>query len=364
MPCTLGNHRIAQMQSLYAMKTNNCSLLAGDIGATKTTLALYEVAGWHGGAVPLQQHTFQNSLFPSFDALLYQYLDPRSSAPMQACFGVAGPVVANSVKMTNLNWSLDGEELKARHGFLQVHLLNDLVATAMGAIHLPATDLAALNPGATVVGGVMAVLAPGSGLGEAFLVQHNGAYHPFPSEGGHASFAPRNEEQLALLAFMLQKHTHVSVEQVCSGLAIPRLFAFMSTQYAVPVWLLGELEQASDRTPVIVQAALRAVQGGRPCDIAVRTLQLFVDILADEAANLALKTLSLGGLFLGGGLTPRLLPFLDPERFMSIFVRGAYQDWLSRIPIHIIRNPLTALLGAAAYGVAAMGEEEAGPSTG
>jgi glucokinase len=138
-------------------------------------------------------------------------------------------------------------------------------------------------------------------------------------------------------------------------LAIPELFAFMSTQYEVPAWLLGELEQAVDRTPVIIRAALRAVQGGGSCDIAVRTVELFVDILADEAANLALKTLALGGIFLGGGLTPRLLPFLKPERFLSVFARGAYQDLLSRIPIHIIRNPLTALLGAAAYGAVAIG---------
>lgn len=342
------------------MKTTSHSLLAGDIGATKTTLALYEVTVNLGA--PLRQHTFQNALFSSFDALLAKFLDQVSPAPMHACFGVAGPVTVNSVKMTNLNWFIDGEELQARYSFQQVHLINDLVATAMGAIHLPAADLSALNPGMAKVGGVMAVLAPGSGLGEAFLVHHHGAYHPYPSEGGHASFAPRDGQQLALLDFMLQKHAHVSVERVCSGLAIPELFAFMSTQYEAPAWLLGELEQAVDRTPVIIRAALRAVQRGGSCDIAVRTVELFVDILADEAANLALKTLALGGLFLGGGLTPRLLPFLKPERFMSVFARGTYQDWLSRIPIHIIGNPLTALLGAAVYGAVAIGDETPVPS--
>jgi len=344
------------------MKPANRFLLAGDIGATKTTLALYGAAV--GLGIPLRQQTFPNALFSSFDALLDKFLGQGPPAPVHACFGVAGPVTANSVRMTNLNWSIDGEELRVRHGFQQVHLINDLVATAMGAIHLPAADLSALNPGLAKVGEVMAVLAPGSGLGEAFLVPHHGAYHPYPSEGGHASFAPRDGRQLALLAFMLQRHAHVSVEMVCSGLALPELFAFMSTQYEAPAWLLGELEQAVDRTPVIIRAALRAVQGGRSCDIAVRTLELFIDILADEAANLALKTWSLGGIFLGGGLTPRLVPFFKPERFMSVFARGTYQDRLSRIPIHIIRNPLAALLGAAAYGAVVIGEKTPVPSVG
>lgn len=346
--------RLVQRCSLGAMKPANRFLLAGDIGATKTTLALYEAA--FGLGKPLRQHTFQNALFSSFDALLDNFFGLDSPVPMHACFGIAGPVLNNSVRMTNLNWSIDGEELRVRHGFQQVHLINDLVATAMGAIHLPAADLSALNPGVAKVGEVMAVLAPGSGLGEAFLVHHHGAYHPYPSEGGHASFAPRDGQQLALLAFMLQRHAHVSVEMVCSGLALPELFAFMSTQYEAPAWLLGELEQAVDRTPVIIRAALRA-QEKEPCDIAARTLELFVDILADEAANLALKTWALGGIFLGGGLAPRLLPFFKPERFMSVFARGTYQDQLSRIPIHIIRNPLAALLGAAAYGAVAIGEK-------
>ena len=152
---------------------------------------------------------------------------------------------------------------------------------------------------------------------------------------------------------MLKRHAHVSVERVCSGLAIPELFAFMTTRQQRQTWLLsrtgaGRRPDAGDCSG----GASRPTQGQRSCDIAVHTLRLFVDILADEAANLALKTLALGGIFLGGGLAPRLLPFLDPERFMAVFARGTYRDWLSRIPIHIIRNPHTALLGAAAYGAA------------
>jgi glucokinase len=331
------------------MQSSGCSLLAGDIGATKTTLALYDAAFWPGPPL-LAPRTFRNALYPSFDDLLHEFLAPGSLPPTVACFGVAGPVIGNAVRMTNLNWSLDGAQLQAEHGFAQVFLVNDLVATAMGVVHLPATDLYPLNPGIPQPGGVMAVLAPGSGLGEAFLVPHEGAYLPFPSEGGHASFAPRTAEQVELLAFMQQHHSHVSVEQVCSGLALPGLFAFLTTRETAPTWLLDELEQATDRTPVIIRAALEAVAGGKSCDIAVQTLTLFADILADEAANLALKTLALGGLYLGGGLAPRLLPFLTPGRFLSIFARGTYQHLLSQIPIHIICNPQAALFGAAAIG--------------
>ena len=335
----------------------NGLLLAGDIGATKTTLALYEAAAWPGA--PLRQQTLQNAGFGDFDSLLREFLGAEQPTPATVCLGVAGPVMANAVKMTNLNWSIDAAGLQAGFGFEQAYLINDLVATAMGALHLPPNDLHCLNPGEKQDGAAMAVLAPGSGLGEAFVLPHNGTFLPYPSEGGHASFSPRNAEQIDLLTFMLKRHTHVSVEQVCSGLVIPDLLAFMATRQPMPDWLRDELQLAADRTPIIVQAALAAVRGERSCDIAVATLSLFIDILADEAANLALKTLALGGVFLGGGLAPRLLPLIDPHRFMTVFARGTYQDMLARIPIHIIRNPQTALLGAAAYGAEAMARSRA-----
>ena len=326
-------------------------LLAGDIGATKTVLALYES---FPGA-PLAQATFRNREFAGFDELLRGFVDGQAHVPPWACFGVAGPVLDDAVRMTNLDWVLAASLLWETHGFRQVWLINDLVANAMGAIHLPAPDLHVLNPGRARTGAVTAVLAPGSGLGEAFVIEHAGQLLPLPSEGGHASFAPRNAEQIELLSFLLARQEHVSVEQVCSGMAIPTLFAFQSSRCAPPDWLRAELDAGADPTPTIVRAGLAAVQGGPPCETAVRTLGLFADILADEAANLALKTLALGGLFLGGGLAPRLLPFLAPERFMAVFARGGYRDWLRQIPIQVILNPETALLGAAAYGFSRLG---------
>lgn len=327
------------------------TLLAGDIGATKTVLALYD----RFAGPPRAQATFRNREFTGFDALLRHFLGSRPPSPVWACFGVAGPVLDDAVRMTNLDWVLSAGSLQETHGLQRVWLINDLVANAMGAIHLPRQDLHVLNQGQARPGAVRAVLAPGSGLGEAFVIEHAGEQVPLPSEGGHASFAPRNAEQMDLLAFLRAQQDHVSVEQVCSGMAIPSLFAFQATRYPRPDWLQAQLDGDADPTPAIVQAGLEAVQGGRPCEIAVRTLTLFVDILADEAANLTLKTLALGGLFLGGGLAPRLLPLLTPERFLAGFARGGYREWLRRIPIRVILNPETALLGAAAYGFSRLG---------
>ncbi|MGI6656544.1 MAG: glucokinase [Desulfobulbus sp.] len=323
-------------------------LLAGDIGATKTDLALFAC---DSPGTPLFRQTLLNADFPSFEALLHRFLAKTDPAPAWACFGVAGPVLDGRVCMTNLDWTIEAEALQQTFGWQQVRLINDLVATALGALTLPETALYPLNPGTRREGAALAVLAPGSGLGEAFLVPaDDGGWIPCPSEGGHVDFAPRNEEQAALLRFLWRTQPHVSVEQVCSGLAIPTLFAFCSTRFPVPDWLEGSLAAATVQTPIIVEAALRAAAGEEPCEVALRSLELFWDLVAAEAANLTLKTLAFGGLFLGGGLPPRLLPLLDTERFMRIFVRGAYQDQLAQVPIRLILAPHTALLGAAAHG--------------
>lgn len=325
-------------------------LLAGDIGATKTVLALYE--RWP--APPSAKQSFRNAEYADFYALLACFLRSASLRPRMACMGVAGPVRENQVLMTNRKWSIDGREMARRFGLLQVDLINDLVATAVGALHLPEAECKMVNPGRGQTGAVQAVLAPGSGLGEGFLIPFGGSFLPCASEGGHASFAPRNEEQCALLAFLRKRQAHVSVEQVCSGLAMPSLFAFMATRHPVPVWLSEQLQQAEDQTPLILGAAMGAAPEERECAVARHTLRLFLDILADEAANLVLKTMAFGGLFLGGGLSARLQAFIDPGYFMAIFCRGTYADRLAEVPVRIILNPETALLGAAAYGAGAV----------
>jgi len=317
------------------------AVLVGDIGGTKTTLSLFGDAGER-----IREQTFKNNQFGGLHEVITTFLQTSDGPIVRACFGVAGPVHDNRVRMTNLDWTIDGRQLADRFTIDRVLLVNDLVATTAGAVVLPADSLITLNAGQPVPGGSVGVLAPGTGLGEAFAVPAANGMKAFPSEGGHSSFAPRNEEQIGLLNFMLKKRNHVSVEQVCSGMVIPDLYRFMSTCCPEPPWLAEQLAAADDRTPLIVAAANHAMEGGPACETAVRTLKLFVDILAAEAANLALKVLATGGIYIGGGMPPRTLHFFDQQRFMNIFCRGVYRDMLSNIPIHIIRDPKTALLGA------------------
>lgn len=325
-------------------------LLAGDIGGTKTSLALYE-----RGTMPLPPHaavTVRNDTAAGLEEIIAAFLDEHDVRPRSACFGVAGPVIANRVRMTNLGWHLDGRKLQRRFGMRSVTLINDLVATAMGAVHLPGRSLHTLNAGQPDPEGAVAVIAPGTGLGQAFLVRHRGRLLPFPSEGGHCSFAPVNELQTRLLAFMTGRLNHVSFEQVCSGIGIPHLYDFLLSEHPdhVPA---GELTAEGDRTRIIVESALAArKKNGAGDRLAAATLELFAAILAAESANLVLKILATGGLFIGGGLPPRILPYLAPETFMGVFCRGVFRDLLAGIPVQVILEPRAALIGAAAYELA------------
>lgn len=318
-------------------------LLAGDIGATKTALALFRLD--KGLQNPLAEDTVDNTSGSGFEDIVQTFLDGVDSRPEYACFGVAGPVGNNRVNMTNLDWSLSGDSLQQQLGIRSVILVNDLVATAMGAVHLPSRSLFTLNAGKRDPGGAVAVLAPGTGLGEAFLVKNRDRWLPVPSEGGHSSFAPADSMQRRLLQYMTKRYSHVSTEMVCSGKWLPFLYAFLCEEQGT-VNLLAGLE---DPTPIIVEAALedRARRGeGAAAD----TLRLFVNILAAESANLALKVLATGGLYIGGGMPPRILPFLQGTDFMDFFSRGDYADMLAAMPVHVILEPKTALFGAAAYG--------------
>ena len=323
-------------------------ILAGDIGGSKSRLALYDS----------KQHlrketTYTNADFLDFPAIINDFLAPESLPPARACLGVAGPVHNNRVTLTNLGWHIDGKQLSESTGITEVFLVNDLVATAAGLWQLTPEKRITLNRGRPQPDGTMAVIAPGTGLGQAYVVTQDGIKLPLPSEGGHSSFAPRNRQQLDLLAFMLQHKKHVSVEQVCSGLAIPHLFAFISQTIPPPAWLTKKIQKANDPTPVIVQAACKAINGKNiSCETAVNTLHLFIDILAAESANLALKVLASGGIFIGGGLPPRIVDFFDPARFMMIFCRGTFQNMLANIPVYLILDPKTALPGALALAVA------------
>jgi glucokinase len=327
-------------------------LLAGDTGGTKTNLALFrDEESWRE---PVNEATFPSADYPSLEALVQDYLAQQKVSIDHASFGVAGPVTDGHATITNLPWKMDEKDLQDALHIPSVNLLNDLDAIAHAVPHLDQRDVATINKGQAKPEGAIAVIAPGTGLGEAFLTWNGIGYQPHSSEGGHADFAPSNPFELDLLRYLLERFPHVSYERVCSGKGLPNIYAFLrDTGRAVEAdWLVAELAQATDKTPVIMKAALDT---NAPCEIAAATLNTFVSILGAEAGNMALKVLATGGVYLGGGIPPRILPYLSSERFMQSFCnKGRLGELLTAIPVHVILNPRIALLGAALAGFRAM----------
>jgi glucokinase len=232
-------------------------------------------------------------------------------------------------------------------GIHDVVILNDLVALAEAVPLLTQDDLQTLNIGTPNSCGSMAVIAPGTGLGEAYLVWDGTRYRSYPSEGGHADFAPRSAEEIGLLVYLRRRFDHVSYERVCSGMGLPVIYSYLRETGTVPesASVRAQLKTASDPTPVIVRAALA---GRSPCRLCRETLNLFVAILAAEAGNLALKVLATGGVYLGGGIPPRILDVLKEARFFNDFTnKGRFRELMQNIPVHVITNPQGTLLGAA-----------------
>ena len=329
-------------------------ILAGDIGGTKTVLALFPDE--MDVQRPLHVATFPSSHYDSLEAIVTEFLKVQagSAAPSQlrsATFGVAGPVVKSRAQITNLPWVIDAGAM-SRELDLAVYLLNDLEAIATAVPHLGPDDLVTINEGRPDPQGAIAVIAPGTGLGEAFLVWDGHHHRAYPSEGGHASFSPRTEVQRDLLAYLETHLDHVSFERVCSGKGLPNIYRFLksSNRYPEPAWLRQELAAAVDPTPVIVNAAL-----GKRADICVAVLDLFVSILGVEAGNMALKLLATGGVYLGGGIPPRILPQLENGNFIASFVnKGRFATLLERVPVRVITDSQAALHGAAYHGLEMM----------
>jgi len=345
-------------------------LLAGDIGGTKTNLAVF--SSETGARAPLAEATFPSGRYPSLEALVRAFLSQVDLKVEQASFGVAGPVAAGQATITNLDWAMDEAQLQESLHLSAVRLLNDLDAIAHALPFLEPADLHTLNEGQPAPGRTIAVIAPGTGLGEAFLTWDGSRYRPHASEGGHADFAPTNLFEIELLCYLQEGlgFEHVSYERVCSGRGLPNIYAHLKDSgfAGEPAWLAEQLAAAGDPTPVIVNAALRsfgypfdfaqgiaqdsALDGKGPCELCVATLNAFVSILGAEAGNLALKVLATGGVYLGGGIPPRILPALEQERFLEAFRRkGRFSDLLARVPVHVILNPKVALLGAACHGL-------------
>ncbi|NUQ36346.1 MAG: glucokinase [Caldilineales bacterium] len=324
-------------------------LLAGDIGGTKTILALY--ARDSGPRQPLFERIYASGQYTSLTRIVQEFLAEQPESIEAACFGVAGPVIQGQAEITNLPWVITTQNLQETLGVEPVLLMNDLQAIANAVPALVSQDLFTLNAGRPVLGGAMAVIAPGTGLGEAYLTWDGSRYHAYASEGGHTDFGPNNTIELEMLRWLQQRMDHVSYEWVCSGKGIPNIYAFLKDSGLAeesPA-VAAQLVAASDPTPVIVNAALR--EEGR-CQLSAATLEIFVSILGAEAGNLALKVLATAGVYVGGGIPPRILPALREQRFMQSFLRkGRFSDVLYRVPVHVILNPRAALLGAAHYGL-------------
>ena len=325
-------------------------LLAGDIGGTKTSLAI--ISPEAGPHAPLAQATLPSGQYANLEVLVRAFLAQASLPSIdKASFGVAGPVAAGRATITNLPWMLDEGALARAFKLTSVRLLNDLEAIAYAVPNLQPADLHTLNAGEAAPGGAIAVVAPGTGLGEAFLTWDGAHYRAHPSEGGHADFAPTNTFEIDLLRYLSGGLDHVSYERVCSGRGLPNIYAYLKDSGFADEspWVAEQLAGANDPTPVIVGAALRPAA---PCSLCVATLNAFVAILGAEAGNMALKVLATGGVYLGGGIPPRILSFLERGAFMDAFRRkGRFGALLARVPVHVIRNPNVALLGAACYGL-------------
>lgn len=319
--------------------------LAGDIGGTRTRLALVEVGGVQARIAHQVNYTSRDHA--TFAALLGEFLADLDT-PAHAAFGIAGPVQGRVAQTTNLPWRIDADALQRQFGFMHCTLLNDLEAAAYGLPALAADDLLSLQTGAPDACGNAAVIAAGTGLGEAGLFWDGQCHHPFATEGGHTSFSPGDEQEMTFLLYLQQQFGHVSWERVVSGMGLLSMHEFLRLHHraAAPQWLSDEM-QSGDAAAAIANAAL----SGRD-EICAETLSWFVRLYGAEAGNLALKTMSKGGLYLGGGIAPKILPLLQggvfPGAFIGAFLnKGRMRPLLEAMPVKVILNDRAALLGAA-----------------
>ena len=328
-------------------------LLAGDVGATKTILGIY--AAEKGPHEPLAEATFPSGQYADLVELVGAFLTQTDLHVEQAVFGVAGLVIGGQATATNVPWIIDEAELKEKLKLKSAFLLNDLEAAAYGVPLLKPAELHTLNKGELTHRGAKAVVAPGTGLGEAFLLWDGAQYQAHASEGGHTDFAPTNPLEDNLLDYLRDQWGHVSYERICSGMGIPNIYAFLrdSGHAEEPSWLAEQLAAAEDQTPPIITAALK-----NKAQVCVDTLNLFCSVLGAEAGNVALTVMATGGVYLGGGIPPRIVATLKSGPFMEAFRRkGRFSEFMDRIPVYVILNTKIALMGAACHGLAYTGND-------
>ena len=335
-------------------------ILAGDIGGTKTILRLVEAAEAGATFDTLCQANYPSQKFPDLVPIVQQFLDTarqqlgNQRSPQIGCFAIAGPVVNNTSKLTNLSWLLTTQRLEKELGMEKISLINDFAAVCYGILGLSSVDLYTLQAGIDQENAPIGVLGAGTGLGEGFLVPHNSNYEVFSSEGGHADFAPRSELEWQLLRYLQKKYNieRVSVERVVSGQGIVAIYQFLRDQQFAPEFPeVGEVirkwekEKTVDPAAVISQAALQ-----KRDRLSEKTMQMFIEAYGAEAGNLALKLLPYGGLYIAGGIAAKNLPLMQDGRFISAFnEKGRVSPLLQQVPVHIVLNPQVGLLGSVLY---------------
>jgi glucokinase len=323
--------------------------LVADIGGTKSELAIY--AQKKDVRKFLLKERFVTSEYESLESLILQFLQKHSLEINAGVLALAGPVINGRVTMfsSNLPWEVDEASLREKLQIPKIELINDLKAVAGAIPHLRKEDLYTINKGVEKAHETLAVIAPGTGLGEAFLIWDGVEYQSCISEGAHVNFGPRTDLEIGLLKHMKKSQDHVTYESVCSGLGIPSIYKYLVSHYAKEEQgeISSELSDSEDLTRAIIEMA---VQKGTSGGVEEKVLQVFASILGAEAGNLVLKTMATGGIFLAGGIPPLIIPYLRSGAFLEAFKdKGVMQEMMPDVPIHIIINPNTAILGAASY---------------
>ena len=320
-------------------------ILAGEIGATRTRLAAFETEGNRLSCVVEKDYTSHD--FPGLAEILPQFIRSEGIGVHSACFGVAGPVRHGRSKISNLPWIIDAGELAKQLKLPSVGLLNDLEAYAYGIDALESKDFITLSEGSEDAEGNRAVISAKTGLGVAGLFWDGFRHHPFPCEGGHADFAPRNDIQMELLAYLLKKHGRVSAERILSGPGIKNIYDFLRDSHKAeePAWLHDQIAAAPDAPALISQLAHEGKAA--ICD---QTMSLFVSVFGAETGNCALHYMTTGGIFIGGSIAAKNVDRMKHPVFMESFLdKGRMEILLKDMPVKIILNDDCGLVGAARY---------------
>lgn len=329
-------------KNFHLAKSTTQLVLAGDIGGTKANMLLCRFTA--SGIETIKEDRFVSKEHDAFTSIISKFLEGQPH-PGKICLSVAGPVIEGKVKFTNLNWQIDSAEISAQFSCL-VSIINDLEATAYGLAATKPGELGVIHKGKKRTAGNIAILAPGTGLGEAGLFYDGQQYHPFATEGGHADFAPRNDQDIAVLRFLLTRHQHVSWERLLSGTGIYTIWQYLTEveQKKKPSWLLKEME-INDGPASISKAAIE-----KRCPVCMETMDMFDRYLAIEGANLALKLKSTGGLYLAGGISAKNFSLLRPQTWEDVFnSSGRMKALLAQVPVLVMRNEKAPLLGAGYY---------------